>query len=63
MKSLYAILHMKISTLWQPCHNLVRLSQGCGILCKVFTTLQVVTSLHDGYKVVVQIVKLHSTGQ
>ena len=44
---------MEISRLWQPCYKLIRLPPGCGILpCRVVTTL------HDGCEMVVQIVKL-----
>ena len=31
--------HMEISSLQQPCYNLIRSSQDCGILCKVLTTI------------------------
>ena len=39
-----------VATLLQPCKVVARLSQGCGKLCKVFTTLQ------DGCVVVVEII-------
>ena len=48
-----------VATLLQPWP--VRLSQVCGILCKVFTTLQGCDNLYNGCKMIVEIVKLHST--
>ena len=61
------ISHTEITRLQQPCCNFVRLSQGCHkvmtICARCLQPCRVVTTLHHGCEVVVEILKLLSTSK